>query len=371
MTTRIFSKRTVLLQAMIALTMGACAAEVVPRGEGEVDDLEAHLSSNGSTVSATAFPAVVHYSVGCTATKIGDRKFLTAAHCVDDLAVGTTIRLTNHPQGLGGAPAADIKSVRVRSVHLRNYVGPDTDRNTEDDIAVFTIESEPGTPIPTLEVHTPFIGDRQPWFTQVGYGSDAIHPAESGTKQSAQFFPSWWSWWRDNSGMSEAAARNLWNRYLPAWTDDDETRAPGDSGGPALLSIDGRWRVIGVHSGPSSVTDVHFLARTSVHASWIASVGNFTPSPPSLTRESLGCSGRTAQYLISWSASGATRYDVDYKRGSGSYSSFYDGSVRTKNFSTSSTTSVTFRARACNAGGCSSFRTLSFTPTRCNGGVLL
>ncbi|MCB9620249.1 MAG: trypsin-like serine protease [Sandaracinus sp.] len=40
----------------------------------------------------------MHYSVGCTATKIGDRKFLTAAHCVDDLAVGTTIRLTNHPQ---------------------------------------------------------------------------------------------------------------------------------------------------------------------------------------------------------------------------------------------------------------------------------
>ncbi|MCB9620250.1 MAG: hypothetical protein H6724_12480 [Sandaracinus sp.] len=100
-----------------------------------------------------------------------------------------------------------------------------------------------------------------------------------------------------------------------------------------MLSIDGRWRVIGVHSGPSSVTDVHFLARTSVHASWIASVGNFTPSPPSLTRESLGCLGRTRAIpdLVERERS-ATRYDVDYKRGSGSYSSFYDGSVRTKNF---------------------------------------
>jgi len=94
------------------------------------------------------------------------------------------------------------------------------------------------------------------------------------------------------------------------------------------------------------------------------------PGAPSLATEFLGCQGTVAQYEVRWSAAGATRYDVDYKRGSGAYANFYDGAATAKLFTTSNATAtVTFRARACNASGCGSFRTKApFIPHSCDGG---
>lgn len=92
------------------------------------------------------------------------------------------------------------------------------------------------------------------------------------------------------------------------------------------------------------------------------------PAAPSLFHEYLGCSGTAARYLISWRSSGSPRYDVDYRRGSAAYGAFYNGTATSQFFATSSITSVSFRARACNTSGCSAFRTISFTPVACRGG---
>ena len=108
-------------------------------------------------------------------------------------------------------------------------------------------------------------------------------------------------------------------------------------------------------------------ASTDAHAP--AGVAAAVPGSTTLVHEYLGCLGSVAQYQISWSASGATRYDVDYNRAGGAWAAFYDGTAKTKLFTTSnSTQSVTFRARGCNASGCGPFKSVSFIPFACSGG---
>jgi hypothetical protein len=111
----------------------------------------------------------------------------------------------------------------------------------------------------------------------------------------------------------------------------------------------------------------------TVEADAISPAAAGTPSQPTLSKELLGCQGSVAQYEVFWGpGSGATptSYDVGFRRGSGAWGSLSHGAARSAIFSTSDGhTSVTFRARACNAAGCSSYRTSGpFIPTECGGG---
>ncbi len=278
--------------ALVALA--ACQASGLDDEHELLGDQQTALSSRGHTLTPDWFPEVITFRPpGCTATKIAQQKFLTAAHCMVDLAVGDTIRFTNEPLGFS-APAARIKSSQLRSIHVRNYVPPKRYED-EDDIAVFTIVDEDAPVYPAMRIRESFFGDGEDWFTQVGFGDDAIDPTESGTKQKADFFATYLSYWRDHSGgrsFDEETA--VFNRYLLAFTDDNETRAPGDSGGPAVTWVSGRgWHVIGVHSGPSGAADIHCLARTSRAFNWIESVGN-VPTMPCTFHSNALCSSHGA-----------------------------------------------------------------------------
>lgn len=93
------------------------------------------------------------------------------------------------------------------------------------------------------------------------------------------------------------------------------------------------------------------------------------PAEPNITVEFVGCSGIAAGYLVTFPSSGATRFDADYRRGSGAWASLSDGSASSARFASSnSVATVTFRARACNAAGCSSFdQSVPFRPRACSG----
>lgn len=65
-------------------------------------------------------------------------------------------------------------------------------------------------------------------------------------------------------------------------------------------------------------------------------------------------SNTTGSYSVSWTAvSGATRYELDQRRNAGAWSKVHDGAATTKALDGQASGTYDYRARACNAGGCS------------------
>jgi YD repeat-containing protein len=80
------------------------------------------------------------------------------------------------------------------------------------------------------------------------------------------------------------------------------------------------------------------------------------PAPASISVPSTS-SGSVA---VSWpSSSTAASYILQHKLGSGSWSQIYNGSGTSKTVTETSSGTYTYRVKACNAGGCSSFKTSS------------
>jgi V8-like Glu-specific endopeptidase len=293
------------LIALLALgSLAGCETDMQDPGTLATD--EQSLSTPSGTVTPDWFPEVIHYDPpGCTATKIARQKFLTAAHCLLNLNVGDTIQFTNDPAGLWQAAAGAIKTSTIRSLHMRSYSDP-FDPTQDDDVGVFTINNEAAPVYPAMRLMNEFAGDGTDWFTQVGYGADAIDDDDF-TKQKAEFFASYLSYWQDN--MSEPAAweTSVFNRYLIAWTDDAETRAGGDSGGPAAVWVKhSGWHLIGVHSR-NAPKAFHYLDRVSRHFNWIRSVGNVPPLACSWNSQQIctnhqgaTCERRTDIYGADW-----------------------------------------------------------------------
>lgn len=93
------------------------------------------------------------------------------------------------------------------------------------------------------------------------------------------------------------------------------------------------------------------------------------PAVPSLSSEFATCRATVADYLVLFKSTGATSYDVEYRRGSGAWAQLYAGSATSTHFTTANyLTTVTFRARACTTAGCSAYRTgTPFYPQQCSG----
>jgi len=208
----------------LATLCSACALDEEPRDEG-LDQLEI---DNGSPTNQYA--AVGTLSNRCSATLIGPRTILTAAHCLPDDRIDVF-----------RAGGAEYRVIR-ESIHP--YYNPAL---SGFDAAVLVLDRAAGVaPIRIDHQGAMKVGD---WIAIVGFGGTAEDPT-FGTKR---------------------VGKTTIDRIEPDYFGFDSqggtaTLCPGDSGGPSILA----GRVAGIHSA-SLCGDNSLDARVSVMRAWIVS----------------------------------------------------------------------------------------------------
>lgn len=284
-----------LVTASICLAIGTMAI-----AHGIVRE-DAQLVGGTPTVGESSpFPSVVELSTGCTATKVGSKTFLTAAHCVFDFAArgkqsdyhdNATLSITNNPN----PRSTSWKSVTIETTIVDpgfqtacSAVTCDDDIvNTSLDVAVFRIKEDTAS-IPVAAVDYRFVLPADPVFI-MGYG------CETGSGPSApqgvpgdptlpfgrlKYQATRVS--RDTVaelvGIPVLSPSHLLN-FFTAGKPTDPTSAslcPGDSGGPVILNLpEGRY-VVGVNSGgygdsATDATPVNQHARLTNAVVWMPS----------------------------------------------------------------------------------------------------
>jgi hypothetical protein len=233
--------------ALVGLALASCT---MPMEAGKASENESLGSTEkaitgGNLVVNNTYPysAVVKIG-GCTATKIGPRKFVTAAHCVAGWVVGGNITMTNSLDGSSGTATVTVTTV---DVHPTYELTEASYGDRAYDIAVFSIHRD--TVIPTINLLS--LGDIPSGSSSsgvtVGYGCDGAGSGNDGQKQSQIFFAASLQEYL-NDGPGDASFKrgeynfNLINRS------DSVALCPGDSGGPNLISVDGTWALAGVNS---------------------------------------------------------------------------------------------------------------------------
>jgi hypothetical protein len=195
----------------------------------------------------------------CTGTLINSGFVLTAGHCVDDLSE-TQARFT---------VAGDVYTTDRLFVHP-NFRLSRLGSDRANDIAIMELSRAVTgvTPSPIFR-DTPEVGQV---LTLVGFGAggtgDAGQNGDFGTKRAG------------TTPIDQVTST------LIRWEFDDNSEsntAPGDSGGPAFLHIDGIYYVAGITSGgdraDAAIGDDSFDTRVDVYADWIENIAGPLPPP--------------------------------------------------------------------------------------------
>ncbi len=261
---------------------------------------DAQLVGGTATVGLISpFPSIVQISVGCTATKVGQKTFLTAAHCVFDFAAkaknplftdGASLQITNLPNPHNWLPWATvtIETTVIDPDFLSkcsSIVCDDSSVDSALDVAVFRVnEDTPLLPLSAVDYRFVLPGD--PVFI-MGYGCEvgAGPSAPQGvpgdptlpnnrlkyqaTRIASDSVPG-------SVGIPPLSPIHLFNFFTAGQATDPTSAStcPGDSGGPVILNLpDGRY-VVGVNSAGygDSATDaspVNQHARLSKAVTWM------------------------------------------------------------------------------------------------------
>jgi hypothetical protein len=252
-----------------ALLSAMGAVPLILNGD-TIDDDDSDSSSGGVARIVNGTPTNGFPSVGevgdrfggfCSGTLIAPQYVLTAGHCADDLTA-TAGRF------FVGGDTYTTSQVFVHPNYNGNRIGVDDAAN---DIAIFQL-NRPVDGVTPSEIFrgTPRVGQV---LTLVGFGAGgtgAGHNGDFGTKR-----------------VGATPIDGITPRRI-LWTFDNNSEsntAPGDSGGPAFLTVDGDFQVAGVTSGGSrsnaGIGDRSFDTRVDFYATWIDSVlGNEPPPPP-------------------------------------------------------------------------------------------
>lgn len=186
----------------------------------------------------------------CSATAIGPRAVLTAAHCVHNFDVAT-LSLTT-----GALARSPETTISVEQTHVApGFTGdPNVDTAAGTDLAVVIAKSELGVPVVPLSRAAPSIGAH---VTLVGYGLSSATDLETrGTRRSAEVII---------SGVCS---------LLVQFGDDVTNACHGDSGGPLLsrgTAVEELVAVVSYGRTAKCEPPTHAV-RVDAYAAWIDTV---------------------------------------------------------------------------------------------------
>jgi len=230
----------------------ACGTEQT--GSSSSSEAPVFASNSDSIVGGTTtteFPAVGTLSstdLGgpfCTATLIGPRTVLTAAHCLDDVDASAFEFLTG--------PNSDTPTARFKASGGKQHPQWNSAKIENDIALVFLAEDASVDPLPTATaLPSDVIGQK---LRFVGYG------VTNGTSQTG-------------FGLKRevyVTVRELSDTQIK-YSDKGKNTCNGDSGGPAFLQVGGRWQIVGVTSfGDRGCTQYGVDTRVDAFDAFISS----------------------------------------------------------------------------------------------------
>lgn len=291
--------------ALQALSSPVQAALLSSESEGRIVINDTAGQTTARAIGAP-FTAVTELFIGnalCSGTLISPTTVITAKHCTDGASPGAmSVRFRDSDS------ANSLLFTRGVSSKFEVPPVPQTSLLDGTDVSLLTLDS-PVTTIAPLR----FLADNPTGVTatMVGFGLNGVgSTGHQNTRDSLR-------WGAENvidlygpaasfppTGTTVAGSANIFNTDFDNGTrlrntlagfgssavplTNEGTTAPGDSGGPLLVNLNGEFLIVGVLSGGTSSTsqygDISWWTGTNQHRSFIeAQGGQFVPIPEPLT----------------------------------------------------------------------------------------
>jgi MYXO-CTERM domain-containing protein len=220
--------------ALLLLLVSGCSAPpslgvlAQPIINGSVDDADTNV-----VLVILTYPGLSSWGALCSGEIVSPHVVLTAAHCVSPFAVGSDAQFSvfaGTALPMSGLPPPD-QLLQVRETHYDKAFDHQTTAWDADDIAVLILAAPTKiAPLPYNHFNLPASNASQP-VRLVGYGITSGTDRQGTTAGTRHQAPSYLV-------DTQAQTMTIW--------DNLHSNCEGDSGGPTLMMLDGRERIVGI-----------------------------------------------------------------------------------------------------------------------------